>query len=328
MKRLITLAASSAVFVAMALILTAGAGAHEGHDHTPQPTAGTKIAAELGFVLGTAIGPDNALYVADGSKGEVWRIDPDTGAKTLEAWGLPAGEEGGVSDIAFIGFDLYALTSGVSAPDVVGVYRIPKGGKPEILADLGAYALAHPVGFGDAAPTGNPYSLEVLDAGNLLVADANHNRLLVVDTFQGTISQLAQFDNIVPTGASRADNVLYVSQIGAYPHAPEDGRVWALTLPEGEASLVAAGVPFIIDVEKGPSSRLYALSFGTQPTEPEGPPADPFSGKVLLVREDGTFGTLVANLTMPTTLEIVGDTAFVTTMSGDVWRIDNISSLN
>ncbi|MGE0230104.1 MAG: hypothetical protein AB7U23_16515, partial [Dehalococcoidia bacterium] len=88
MKRLITLAASSAVFVAMALILTAGAGAHEGHDHTPQPTAGTKIAAELGFVLGTAIGPDNALYVADGSKGEVWRIDPDTGAKTLEAWGL------------------------------------------------------------------------------------------------------------------------------------------------------------------------------------------------------------------------------------------------
>lgn len=327
MKRWIALVLSSGVFVAMALILTAGAGAAD-PPGAPVPTAGTKIATGLGFTLGTALGPDNALYVADASKGEIWRIDPDTGAKTLEAWGLPSSEEGGVSDIAFIGFDLYALTTTVDSPAVVGVYRIPKGGKPEILADLGAYSKAHPVGFADAAPTGNPFRLEVLDAGNLLVVDSNHNRLLVVDTFQGTISQLAQFQNIVPTGVSRADNVLYVSQIGAYPHKPEDGRVWAVTLPEGEPSLVAVGVPFIIDVEKGPSSRLYALSFGTQPNDPEGPPADPFSGKLLLVRDNGTFGILVANLTMPTSLEIIGDTGYITTINGDVWRVDNISSLN
>jgi len=322
-----TMLAVSGVVVAMGLVLTAVAGAAD-PPGAPAPTAGTKIATGLGFVLGTAIGPDNALYVADGSKGEVWRVDPDTGAKTLEAWGLPTSEEGGVSDIAFIGFDLYALTTTVEPPAVVGIYRIPKGGKAEVLADLGAYSRAHPVGFADAAPTGNPHALEVLDAGNLLVVDANHNRLLVVDTFQGSITQLAQFQNIVPTGASRADNVLYVSQIGAFPHTPQDGRVWAVTLPDGEASLVAAGVPFIIDVEKGPESRLYALSFGTQPTNPEGPPADPFSGKLLLVRDNGTFGILVANLTMPTSLDIVGDTAFITTISGDVWRIDNISSLN
>lgn len=327
MKRWIALVLSSGVFVAMALILTAGAGAAD-PPGAPVPTAGTKIATGFGFVLGTTIGPDNALYVADAAKGEVWRVDPDTGAKTLEAWGLPTSEEGGVSDIAFIGFDLYALTTTVDSPDVVGIYRLPKGGKPEILADLGAYSKAHPVGFADAGPTGNPYSLEVLDAGNLLVVDSNHNRLLVVDTFQGTISQLAQFQNIVPTGATRADNVLYLSQIGAFPHTPQDGRVWALTLPDGEPSLVAAGVPFVIDVEKGPSSRLYALSFGTQPASPEGPPADPFSGKLLLVRDNGTFGILVANLTMPTSLEILGDTAFITTLNGDVWRVDNISDLN
>lgn len=327
MKRWITLIVSSGVFVAMAIILTAGAGAAD-PPAAPSPTAGTKIATGFSFVLGTAIGPDNALYVADAGKGEVWRVDPETGHKTLRAWGLPVSEEGGVSDIAFIGYDLYALTTTVSSPDVVGIYRLPKGGKPEILADLGGYSKAHPVGFADAAPTGNPFSLEVLDAGNLLVVDSNHNRLLVVDTFQGTISQLAQFQNIVPTGTSRADNVLYVSQIGAFPHTPQDGRVWAVTLPEGEASLVAAGTPFIIDVEKGPSSRLYALSFGTQPTNPEGPPADPFSGKLLLVRDNGTFGILVANLTMPTSLDILGDTAFITTMTGDVWRVDNISSLN
>ncbi|HRC61712.1 MAG: ScyD/ScyE family protein [Dehalococcoidia bacterium] len=326
MKRWIALVLSSGLFVALAVMLTAGAGAAD-PPAAPTPTAGTKIATGFGMVLGTTVGPDNALYVADASTGSVWRVDPESGKKTLFAEGLPTSEEGGVSDIAFIGFDLYALTTSVDSPGVVGIYHLPKHGKWEILADLGAYSKAHPVGFADAAPTGNPFRLDVLDAGRLLVVDSNHNRLLVVETDDGDISQLAQFQNIVPTGTALADNVLYLSQIGAFPHKPEDGRVWAVTLPEGEASLVAAGTPFIIDVEKGPSSRLYALSFGTQPNNPEGPPADPFSGKLLLVG-DGSFQILVANLTMPTSLEVIGDTAYVTTLGGDVWRIDNVSSLN
>jgi len=40
------------------------------------------------------------------------------------------------------------------------------------------------------------------------------------------------------------------------------------------------------------------------------------------------YAVLVANLTMPTSLDISGDTAFITTLGGDVLRIENISSLN
>lgn len=332
MKRLITLILSSGLFVALAVVLTAGSGsAHEGHDHDaapPEPTAGRKIATGLEGSFGATIGPDGALYVAESGKGAIARIDPDTGKKTYVAEGFPASEEGGLTDVAFLGDELYALTSGVDPDAVVGVYRIGAKGKPEVVADLGAFSKKHPVGFADAGPTGNPFSLEALNSVELLVVDSNHNRLLIVNRLTGEISQLAQYNNIVPTGTSAADNVLYVSQIGAFPHADADGRVWAVTLPEGDTSLVASGVPFIIDVEKGPSSRLYALSFGTQPDEPEGPPADPFSGKLLLVNDNGTFTVLVANLTMPTSLDISGDTAFITTLGGDVLRIENISSLN
>lgn len=326
MKRWTTVLAIVGLFVAMAVGVTTRYGAEA--DDGPSPTAGRRIAYGLQGSFGAAIGPDGALYVTEAAKGSVARIDPDTGKSTLAAEGLPMSEEGGVTDIAFIGEDLYALTSGVTSPGIVGVYRFPAGsGKPEVVADLGTYSKAHPVGFADAAPTGNPFSLEVLNAGQLLVVDANHNRLLIVNVFSGEISQLAQYDNIVPTGASAADNVVYVSQIGAFPHTPQDGRVWAVTLPEGDTSLVASGVPFIIDVEKGPASRLYALSFGTQPASPEGPPADLFSGKLLLVQDNGTFKILAANLTMPTSLDIVGDTAFITTLGGDVYRIDNITDL-
>ena len=38
---------------------------------------------------GSTIGPDRALYVTDGKRGRVLRIDPRTGAQTTFAHGLP-----------------------------------------------------------------------------------------------------------------------------------------------------------------------------------------------------------------------------------------------
>src|SRR5215211_7517847 len=38
---------------------------------------------------GSAVGPGGALYVAQPAAGEIWRVDPTSGAQTLYASGLP-----------------------------------------------------------------------------------------------------------------------------------------------------------------------------------------------------------------------------------------------
>ena len=68
------------------------------------------------FVTGSTIGPDGALYVTDGSTGEVLRINlPDGGVSTY-ATGLPPkafqGEDiGGPVDVAFMDGTAYVLVS-------------------------------------------------------------------------------------------------------------------------------------------------------------------------------------------------------------------------
>jgi hypothetical protein len=44
----------------------------------------------------------------------------------------------------------------------------------------------------------------------------------------------------------------------------------------------------------------------------------------LRVREDGTFASLVEALDRPTSLEFIGKTAFVITLTGKVLRIDSV----
>ena len=68
-----------------------------------------------GAASGSAIGPGGALYVPQPAAGQIWRIDPRTGEKTLYASGLPqrfAGLPfGGVMDVAFYGSTAYALVT-------------------------------------------------------------------------------------------------------------------------------------------------------------------------------------------------------------------------
>ena len=67
---------------------------------------------------GSAIGPSGALYVPQPATGEIWRVDPKSGTKTLYASGLPRRFEqlpfGGVMDVAFYGSTAYALVSVVA----------------------------------------------------------------------------------------------------------------------------------------------------------------------------------------------------------------------
>src|SRR5262245_12716042 len=72
----------------------------------PQGTATrTLLASSLQGSSGSAVGPGGALYVTEGAAGRLSRVDPETGAITTVAEGLPPALVGigGAIDVAFIG---------------------------------------------------------------------------------------------------------------------------------------------------------------------------------------------------------------------------------
>src|SRR5512143_66457 len=96
------------VFVlALSIILILGSTAAIAKK-TPAEPAATLLVTGLDELQGSTVGPDGALYVTAPLTGSIWRVDPNTGAVTLFASGLPARFPGldyigsGVVDVAFI----------------------------------------------------------------------------------------------------------------------------------------------------------------------------------------------------------------------------------
>jgi hypothetical protein len=78
-------------------------------------------------------------------------------------------------------------------------------------------------------------------------------------------------------------------------------------------------------VEFGPDHGLYGLAQGFWNGPYEGTPADPNTGSLVKANRDGTFSVIVANLNQPTSLEFIGDTAYVVTLGGEIWKIAHVS---
>jgi hypothetical protein len=76
----------------------------------------------------------------------------------------------------------------------------------------------------------------------------------------------------------------------------------------------------------GPSLSLYALSQGDfLEGNPEGSPAEPNTGSLVKVNSDGSLRVITEGLNQPTSLEFIRDTAYVVTLGGEIWAIDNLS---
>jgi hypothetical protein len=58
------------------------------------------------------------------------------------------------------------------------------------------------------------------------------------------------------------------------------------------------------------------------PGNPEGSPANPNTGELLGADGLGGFIVLEGGLNQPTSLELIGNVAFVVTLGGEIWRID------
>ena len=314
------------VLVLLALVAPSTAGAAPRHGH---PT-GHRLVAGLEGGSGSTIGPDGALYVTENAAGRITRVDPRTGATTTYASGLPemipAVGFGGPVDIAFVGRTAYVLVTlvgpDVGGSEVVGLYRVDGPARFSVVADIGAFSIAHPPATDFFVPSGVQYALQPY-RGGFLVTDGHRNRVLRVRR-DGQISVLRAFGNIVPTGLEVRGGTIYVAQAGPVPHEPEDGKVVAFRPRSTQVRELASGSPLLVDVEFGPGHRLYALSQGVGSGGPEGSPAEPNTGALVKANRDGTLAVVVDGLNQPTSLEFIKNTAYVVTLGGEIWKLEGV----
>src|SRR5437764_669492 len=304
---------------------------------TGGPTATLLVTGLAEGAKGSTIGPDGALYVTEGAAGRISRVDPLTGEKTTFASGLPpailsigGSSIGGAIDVAFIDNIAYVLVTLVSDPlfpssDVDGIYRVDGPDSFTVVADIGAFNLANPptIPFQVDVKTGLQFALQTY-RGGFLVTDGHLNRVLRV-TLDGEVTVLIAFGNIVPTGLEVRGNTIYMAEAGPVPHLPENGKVVSFGPTSPTATEVASGAPLPVDVEFG-GDRLYALSQGIFPVgSPPATPALPNTGALVKVNVDGTFTVITHPLDRPTSLEFIGNRAYVVTLTGDIWKIDGVS---
>lgn len=240
----------------------------------------TRLVSGLAGRSGSTVGPDGAIYVTERAAGRVSRVDPQTGAVTTFASGLPpaipAVGLGGAMDVEFKGGTAYVLVTlvgpDVGGSDVVGICRMDDPSHFTVIADIGAWSIDNPPATAFDVPTGVQYAMEKYRNG-FLVTDGHHNRVLRV-TLDGTITQVIAFDNIVPTGLQLRDETVYMAEAGPTPHRPENGKIVSFQPGSNSVTEVASGGRLLVDVEFGPGEDLFALAQGKfTPGNPAGSPA-------------------------------------------------------
>lgn len=298
------------------------------------------LASGLQGSIGSAIGPDGALYVPEGIAGTVSRIDRETGDVTVFASGLPKspfGVGGGAMDIVFLDTTAYVLVSGVDPDsggnDIDGIYRVDGPQKFTIVANLGRWSSNHLPKTHFDLSEGVQFAMDVY-RGELVVSDGHHNRVLAIKIEKclssppeddSNVRELIAFDDVVPTGLAVSGRTIYVAQAGPVPHLPKNGKVVEFHPRSAVSDDVASGAPLLVDVEDGPHHHLYALSQGTWKGAAAGDPALPDTGSIVRVDEDGRLKVVIDHLDRPTSLEFWGDTAYVVSLTGEVWKIEGIS---
>ena len=303
--------------------------------HTKAAPASKQLLADgLQLSLGSTVGPDGNLYIPEGVTGEISRVDVHTGDVSTFASGLPAMLPlvgiGGPVDVVFRDGNAYALVSLVSpyvgGTETTGIYRIDGPSSNTPIADIGTFNVNHqpPEDIDVFVPSGVLYAIEAYRNG-FLVTDGHLNRVLYV-TLDGEITILRQFENIVPTGLDLSGNKIYMAEAGPSPHDPETGKLVSFVHASPHVKEVASGAPLLVDVEFGFAQRLFALSQGTWHGTAPGDPADENSGSLVQVNPDGTFTTICDMLNLPTSLEFIRNTAYIVTLTGEVWSVENVKS--
>jgi hypothetical protein len=116
-----------------------------------------------------------------------------------------------------------------------------------------------------------------------------------------------------------------MAEAGPVPHDPADGKVVRFRSKSPSASEVASGAPLLVDVEFGRGRDLFALSQGDFSGGPPGSPALPNTGSLVKVNGNGSFTVIADGLDRPTSVEVIRNTAYIVTLTGEIWTVENIS---
>jgi hypothetical protein len=251
--------------------LTPGAAAFAG---APAPSTGA-VFDLLSPVFGLSVAPNGSLMAAQ----------TFVGPTELSSHGIDAvADLPGVSDVAHVGRgDLFAITAGplgAPLPGAQTLYRVSRGGVLAI-ADLEAFEehVNPDQVWNPLPPESNPFNLEPLSGGRVLVADAAANAILVAD-MQGNVDWVAVLPpqplpfmgGIIPAQpvatsvAVGPDGAYYAGELKGFPGTPGYSRVWRIeagtlhtVCPSAECTEVLNGLTSIVDLEFGPDGTLYVV---------------------------------------------------------------------
>jgi hypothetical protein len=262
---------------------------------------------------GLALGPDGGVYVAEagrggagasivnsegttvqyGASGAVSRYLNGTQQRVItglpslasQAAPTPGARAGGLTDLAFnAAGDLYGVIGlgadpakraqlGADGARFAQLARLPIGGAPQNVADLGAFeAASNPDG---GLPDTNPYGLLATAAG-FVVADAGGNSLLDV-TPAGVVSTRSVFPNqfnplpvggptfqAVPTSVvAGPGGALRVGQLTGFPFPPGTANVFRIDPATGQPTVELDGFTNIIDLAYAPDGDLLVLQISS-----------------------------------------------------------------
>lgn len=298
------------------------------------------FATGLNSPRGLKFGPDGNLYVAEAGTGgtdltigtcdqvpfpvgpyrgsatggRISRINKQ-GARSTVTDKLPSSRDNeivggnyqGVSDVGFIGNNLYALIAGGGCshgvPSVAnGIVKIHSNGSWSRIADLSAWVKAHPVLHpepGDFEPDGTPYSM-ITVYGDFYVVEPNHGDFIKV-TPGGVITRFVDISasqgHIVPTAVAFNNGNFFVGNLHPFPVVPGSSGIYKIA-PDGQVKVWLTGLTTVLGVTFDEWGRLYILQNST--VAGQGP--TPGTGNIVRVDIFGNRETLISGLSFPTAM--------------------------